>query len=158
MAHGKNQGCSLCNKSFAASKNRKLRIRVHTREKPYSLQCTQSFSKCSKSSNGLKKHLRVNSEEKPYYRYYSKCNNLYLLVIKPPQEAHKIRTWEKPYSCSVCDESFKLLDALKNYLRLHTGEKHFSPVCYKSFTQSGSRVLLPMTKKNHTVVQVVSTL
>ena len=37
----------------------------------------ESFSKCSKSSNGLKKHLRVNSEEKPYYRYYSKCNNLY---------------------------------------------------------------------------------
>lgn len=48
-------------------------------------------------------------------------------------------TNDKPFSCDVCNKSFKLKNTLRNHQVQHTGVRRFiCPFCGRSFASSGN--------------------
>lgn len=58
-------GCKFCSKRFSISKNAKVHLRVHTKERPFSCNhCNQKFSyKSTLKQHLLKIHQHPNSTE-----------------------------------------------------------------------------------------------
>lgn len=139
--------CEYCGRKFAANHNLVVHKRTHTMEKPYTcLVCNKSFSQSSymryhekihtglkphqcatcglsfKTNNKLNFHLKVHSNDTTKCKI---CNK----ELKPHRLNIHIRNVHenehRPYSCSVCLQTFKTAKTLKTHSYRHTGEKNY---------------------------------
>ena len=125
--------CTLCSRSYASNHQLKAHSYSHS-EKNYSCDsCTQQFSTkkgwifhgksgacraknikpcliCLKkfsSSSGLNRHTKIHMEETLF-----KCSN----CVKESLVIHEfVHTNLKPYTCSLCPETFTRSSGLKGY-------------------------------------------
>lgn len=80
-------------------------------------------------------HINRNHLKLPVKKQTCKLCNVSVFDMKAHLVVHSI---ERPFSCDICNASFKKSSHLKTHRFLHTGEKpHVCPMCSKAFVQLG---------------------
>ncbi|XP_067234438.1 zinc finger protein 501-like [Chanodichthys erythropterus] len=121
--------CTQCGKSLSTKQHLKIRMRVHTGEKPFTCdQCGKSFTR----QGDFKEHMRIHTGEKPFT--CDQCGKSF--TRKGDLKRHlTVHTKEKPHSCSVCGKSFSQLCSLQEHEKIHTGVREYMCFeCEKTFT------------------------
>ncbi|XP_062343466.1 zinc finger protein 407 [Cinclus cinclus] len=134
-----NQGnvCKYCGKMCRSSNSMAFlaHIRTHTGSKPFKCKiCHFATAQLGDARNHVKRHLGM--------REY-KCHVCGVaFVMKKHLNTHLLGKHgvgtpkERKFTCHLCDRSFTEKWALKNHVKLHTGEKPFKctwPTCHYSF-------------------------
>ncbi|PSN57781.1 hypothetical protein C0J52_07267 [Blattella germanica] len=109
-----------CTSAFKTSSDLKRHSRMHTGEKPFA--CEICDYKCAIKSN-LRVHLRLNhTEVNPI-----PCNSCsHVSTSKRGAKEHEKVHADEVLKCGVCEYTCISPSSMKNHLRTHTQEKHFS--------------------------------
>ncbi|KAL0275071.1 UNVERIFIED_CONTAM: hypothetical protein PYX00_003051 [Menopon gallinae] len=176
----KNFLCSECGRKFSAKKNLLEHLNIHTGKRPHVCKfCKATFTQLSAYS----KHLYVHNQEQKIHKcdkcektfshsYLLKQHKLHHTGLRPYSCSVCFNSFksqsdlcthvkihqEKQYSCSVCGRKFSRSKTLRDHMVRHTGIKHICPVpgCGKTYTQR-----FPLTKhfwKNHPSLRIINRL
>ncbi|CAL9689732.1 unnamed protein product [Knipowitschia caucasica] len=134
------QQCSVCQKMMGG-KTRK-RLRFQTGERPYSCSvCVKTFTSMAAGNQG--DELGAAERAKVKVHQCPVCKKILKGSRTKLHKHMRIHTGERPYSCSVCEKTFRTIDHLRTHNTVHTGDKPFScSFCQKEYSY-------PSGLKNH---------
>ncbi|XP_046372987.1 zinc finger protein 410-like [Haliotis rufescens] len=127
-----------CGRKFARPAHFKYHQLTHTDNRQYECElegCGKRFF----TAQRLKVHMRTHTGEKPFV--CTECNKSFTTAGNLKNH-ERIHSGERPYACDYegCVRKFTECSSLKKHKLVHTGEKPFScNICFKTFSQSGSR-------------------
>lgn len=127
--------CSICNKTFAHKAYLRSHEIIHSELKPH---------QCSICGSVFKTITRLHLHSRIHLDAVEKCTTCGK-EIKAHNMRHHVRTVHesehRPFSCSVCLQTFKTAKTLKNHSYRHTNEKNYQCRfdCKEKFISSSAR-------------------
>ncbi|XP_037950117.1 zinc finger protein 568 [Teleopsis dalmanni] len=125
--------CNRCNAGFAQRKALNYHLKSNI--------CTMKSFKCDEckrvfiSEVCLKEHKRTHL----YSNVCSECSNMFNTKEELSEHMIAVHRRKQSNQCTICKKVFTMLSALKDHMRIHSGERPFvCHLCNKGFTQKAN--------------------